>query len=161
MPDAAISLVGGAKVFISTVIADPTLAQFQLVGRTWTEIKGVESIGDFGDESEIVTFKSVDANRVRKLKGTADAGTLELTVGRDPLDAGQVAARAAAKTKNRYAFRIVCNDAPDGGTVKVTTHYIGAIVASAKKSMAGADDVIKEIYSLAIDCEPLTVEATV
>ncbi|HEV7251663.1 MAG TPA: phage tail tube protein [Mesorhizobium sp.] len=158
MADAALSLVAGAKVYVSGVISSPVLAEFENVSRTWTEVKGVTAIGAFGDEAEIATLQTIDGARVRKRKGTRDAGTLELTVGRDPADAGQVALRAAEKTSSVYALKIVGNDAPEGGDP--TIYYLAGVVASAKNEMAGANDFVSTVFSVAIDAQPVIVEAS-
>lgn len=155
--EAEISLVADAKVFVGGTITDATLVEFEDVARFYVEIKGVTEIGEFGDEAEIATIDVIAGARKRKKKGTRDAGTLELTVARDPLDLGQQAMRAAEKTKSRYAIKIVANDAPEGG--EPTVHYLAGYVASAKNSMAAANDFIMTTFSIAIDAEPLTVEA--
>lgn len=157
MAEAELSLVADSKVEIGGTIIDPTLAEFELVTRTWTEIKGVVDIGEFGDEQNVATIETVDGARVRKKKGTADAGDMELVVARDPLDAGQIAMRAALGTKHAYAIKITANDAPEGGTP--TVHYLKAYVASAKNRMGGANDFVQTVFTLAIDAMPLTVEA--
>jgi hypothetical protein len=116
------------------------------------EIGEVETLGEFGDESAAVTFLSVGDARTRKLKGARDAGTLALTVGRDPLDAGQIALSAAEKTKFEYAFKIVAADAPDEDYTD-TTYYFGALVMSARENYGGADNVVRVTYSLGINTE--------
>ena len=52
-------------------------------------------VGEFGDQSNDVTFAAIGDSRVRHAKGARDAGTLSLTCAHDPLDAGQAAMEAA------------------------------------------------------------------
>src|SRR5690349_44957 len=109
----AITTASGSKVYIgpTRTSATDTLAEFKAL-TPWVLIGEVESLGEFGDQANDISFSAVGDARVRHLKGARDAGTLALTCGRDPLDAGQVALRAAQKTKYEYAFKIVAADAP-------------------------------------------------
>ncbi|HEY8359363.1 MAG TPA: phage tail tube protein [Ramlibacter sp.] len=149
----AISTAAGSKIYIGPVRTDATdtLAEYAAL-TPWVEIGEVETLGEFGDESAAVTFLSVGDARTRKLKGARDAGTLALTVGRDPLDAGQIALSAAEKTKFEYAFKIVAADAPDEDYTD-TTYYFGALVMSARENYGGADNVVRVTYSLGINTE--------
>lgn len=157
MAEAEISLVADSKLEIGGVITDPTLAEFEAVTRVWTEVKGLVDIGEFGDERQIATIELIDSGRVRKKPGTRDAGDMEIVVARDPLDAGQIAMRAALGTNSRYALRITSNDAPEGGTP--SQHYIAGYIASAKNRNGAANDVVQTVFVVAIDAAPLTVEA--
>ena len=155
--EADISLVADSTVEIGGTITDASLAEFEAAPRTWVEVKGLVDIGEFGDEANVASLELIDGARVRKKKGTFDAGDMELVVARDPLDPGQQALRAAVKSKSAYAIRITANDAPEGGTP--TVHYLKAYVASGKNRQGGANDFVQTAFVLAIDAEPLTVEA--
>jgi hypothetical protein len=159
MAEAELSLVADSKVSFGGVFeGDPSsVANFTGEMQTYVPVGGVSDIGDFGDEAEIATFKTIDGARVRKKVGTKDAGTLEITVGRDPADPGQVAIRAAVGKKDAYALKIELNDAPAGGTP--TTFYLKAYVASAKNKQGGADDFVTTVFTFAIDAAPLEVPA--
>lgn len=158
MAEADLSLVADSKVSIGGVFTgDPSLVTAFTTGMTYVAVAGVSDIGEFGDEAEIATFKVIDGARVRKKVGTKDAGNIELTVGRDPTDAGQVALRAAVGSKDAYALKIEMNDAPAGGTN--TVHYLKVYIASAKNKLGGADDFVTTTFTLAVDAAPLTVEA--
>ena len=158
MEDINLSSASGSKISIGGIAAGVTLAALQ--GSTFVEVKGVENLGEFGDENELINFTSLGDGRVRKLKGTADAGTLELVVGRDADDLGQQALRAAAKTKHRYAFKVELDDAPAGADAKPTTFYFAALVGSARNSIGAANDVVKTTFQLHIDSEIFEVEAS-
>jgi hypothetical protein len=158
MSDTAIAVVAGAKVYIGGTIDTYTEAEFTEASRAWIQVQNVQNIGSFGDEAEIVTAGVIDGARVRKRKGTADAGTLELVVLRDPLDVGQQALRAGQKTKSVYAIKIVADDAPEGG--EPTVHYLAGLVASASTGMDDANSFIQTTFSIALDAAPLTIEAS-
>src|SRR5690606_29390621 len=124
---------------------------------TWTEVKGIEDLGEFGDEAEVVKFTTLEDSRVRKLKGTSDAGAIELVVGRDAADAGQIALRAATKTRDPYGFKVELDDAPAAG--EPSMFYFAALVMSGRVQIGTANDVVKQAFNLEIDSEPLEVPA--
>lgn len=138
----------GAKVYIGPVTAAATVSAYAAL--TYTEIGGIESISEFGDTAGQITFTGLGDNRVQKLKGAHDAGDITVVAAWDPRDAGQVAARAAAATKFGYAIKVVFEDSPDSNDTD-STFYFHAKVMSAKKSVGGANDVLKETYALGID----------
>jgi len=157
MENIQLNTASGAKIFIGGVAAD--VDQASLEDATFVEVLGVENLGEFGDEHEIVTFLALGDGRTRKMKGTADAGTLELVVGRDGSDPGQVALRAAAKTKSRYAFKVTLDDQVTAATGNPTTFYFAALVGSARNSIGSANDVVKTTFPLLIDSAVYEMEA--
>lgn len=109
----------GTKVYIGGVLTpnyNAPLAQASFTSQTWTQISPLENIGALGDTANEVTFTAIGNQRVQRLKGSRDAGTLDLIAAIDYSDPGQIAALAAEASPNSYAFRIVFNDAPPGGT---------------------------------------------
>src|SRR5262245_54211578 len=101
----AVSTTSGCRFYIGPVVnVDDIVAMDPAAALTfyeaidageWTEVREVESLGDFGDTSEAATFASVADRRVRKMKTVRDAGTQTLVCGRDVLDPGQMALEAA------------------------------------------------------------------
>lgn len=120
MPE--ILTTAGTKVYIGPQVTSAigTLAEFDAL--SYTEIKKVQSIGEFGDEAKTVTSEDIGDARVRKAKGSRDAGQFEMTVSHDPSDAGQTAVRAAELTNFPYAIKVVPNDpvTPDATPATVT-----------------------------------------
>jgi hypothetical protein len=142
----------GTHIYIGPAVTSAqsdTLVEFQAM-TGWTEIGLVESIGEFGDKSNAVTFAAINDSRMRKQKGIRDAGDMALSVAHDPADAGQVAIEAAEATASAYAFKVVLPDA--GGTVK----YFRAYVMSQPLNIGGNDNVVKKSYTIAIDSEIFT-----
>lgn len=133
----------GAKLYIGGVMEDPgeDLAAADFTGETWVEIKETENLGTVGDTASEITFDGIGANRTRRLKGTRNAGTMEVVCGIDYADAGQIALLAAEKTPHDYAFRLVFNDAPAGGTA--SERMFIAKVASAAEALDTANSVMK------------------
>ncbi|WP_311028212.1 hypothetical protein [Mesorhizobium koreense] len=157
MAEADLSLVADSVVSIGGVFTGDPTSSAAFTALTFVPVAGLTDIGEFGDEAEIATLKTIDGARVRKKVGSKDAGTLEITVGRDPADPGQVALRAAIGSKDAYALKIEQNDAPAGGTN--TIHYLKVYVASAKNKLGGPDDFVTTVFTLAVDAAPLTIEA--
>lgn len=157
----AITTATGAKYFIGgTNAIDYTtdagaIAAFEAL--TWVEIKEVEDGGEFGDESADVTFQSLGDGRVRHLKGARDAGTIALVVGDDPLDAGQLAVRAAEKTKFQYNFKVEYEDAPSA-LYENSVDYFRGLVMSARKNVGTGDNVLRRTFSIGISTRILTVD---
>ncbi|UXN64409.1 phage tail protein [Phyllobacterium sp. A18/5-2] len=157
----AITTATGAKYFIGgpTTIDYTTdagaIAAFEAL--TWVEIKEVEDGGEFGDESADVTFQSLGDGRVRHLKGARDAGTIALVVGDDPLDAGQLAVRAAEKTKFQYNFKVEYEDAPSA-LYENSVDYFRGLVMSARKNVGTGDNVLRRTFSIGISTRILTVD---
>ncbi len=137
----------GAKIYIGPVTAAATVSAYAAL--TWVEIGGVESIGEFGDTASQITFTGLGDNRVQKLKGAYDAGDLTVAAAWGPLDAGQIAARAAAATKFAYAIKVTFEDSADANDTD-SVFYFHARVMSAKKSVGGANNVMMENYNIAI-----------
>ncbi|MCX8282481.1 phage tail tube protein [Phyllobacterium sp. 0TCS1.6C] len=157
----AITTATGAKYFIGGTTAidyttDATaIADFEAL--TWVEVKEVEDGGEFGDESSDVTFQSLGDGRVRHLKGARDAGTIALVVGDDPLDPGQIAMRAAEKTKFQYNFKVEYEDAPSA-QYENSVDYFRGLVMSGRKNVGTGDNVLRRTFNIGISTEILTVD---
>ena len=155
-----ITTATGAKIFIgpATSSATDTVAEFAaLTG--YTEIGLVESLGEFGDESASVNFSSLNDGRVRKAKGTRDAGNLTLTCARDTNDPGQDALIAAEATPLKYAFKVTYPDQiTSGGSGSV--EYFRALVMSKRGNVGSADNVIRRTFMLGIDSAIVGTDAT-
>lgn len=149
----------GAKLFIGAAIAQQS-DDFELTdfsGQTWLEIKELESLGTVGDTSAEISIDIIGEQRTKRLKGTRSAGTMEVVCGLDSADAGQAAAVAAEKTIHDYAFKLVLNDAPAGGTP--SERYFIAMVAAAPEAFDAANNVMKQQLSLWVNSNVVKVNA--
>lgn len=147
----AITTASESKVFIcATPPASTVDTAAEYAALTWIEVGEVEDMGEFGDESSDVTFASVGDGRTRHLKGVRDAGTLALVCGRDPLDAGQIALKAAEKTKYSYAIKVQAADAPSEDYTD-SVYYFNAKVMSARDNYGTVDNVVRTTFNLGID----------
>lgn len=123
----------GAKLYIGGPLAskstDFVLADYAAQTSLWTEIGETEGLGSLGDTSAEITFQGISANRDRRLKGTRNAGTMEVVCALDYADAGQVDLLAAEKARGEYAFKLVLADAPApvSSTVTITIASPGVV----------------------------------
>lgn len=151
----------GAKVYIGAGKAfngtDFIESDFTSGSPSWTQIGGVTNLGSFGDTAELISTNHVAESRVRKLKGTKNAGQMTIICDIDSADPGQIAARAAANAKETYAFKVEFNDAPPGGTP--SARYFVALVMSASEELNEANNVMKLNLPLEIDSNIVRVDA--
>ncbi len=149
----------GAKLFIGGVLAmksdDFVLTDFD--GQTWVEVKELENLGTLGDTANEVTFDAIGENRTKRLKGTRVAPPMEVIAGIDYADAGQLAIAAAEKTNADYAFKVVFDDAPAGGTP--SERYFIAKIGSANEAYDAANAVMKLNATLWVNSNTVRVNA--
>lgn len=154
---------GGTKVFIGGPLppksADFVAGDFE--DEIWVEIGSMEDAGTFGDTSTEITFDDIGKNRTQKLKGTRNAGNLELVCGIDYADPGQIALIAAEKTPHDYAFMVEFNDKPAAGaSPKNSKRYFIAKVMSASEALSTANNVMKLNATLGINSNIVHVSAS-
>lgn len=155
----AIYATNGAKLFIGSTITIPTagVTEASFTGQTWAEIGETENLGTVGDTSSEISFDGIAANRTRRLKGTRNAGAMDVVCGIDYADAGQIAVIAAEKTIHDYAFRLVFNDAPAGGTP--SERLFAAKVASVAEALDAANNVMKMNVSIWVNSNVVRIDA--
>jgi len=148
----------GAKLYIGTTASATVQSEFE--ADSYTEIKEISNIGEFGAAANILTFPVLGDNYVLKAKGTRNAGDPPIVVGRNPTDAGQIAIRAAEATNNYYNFKLDLADS-QSPTMTNTVVYFRALVSGKTTSVGGVEDFITDTYTLAIYPAPLIVEGSV
>lgn len=149
----------GSKLYIGGTqdmkSADFVEADFST--ETWTEITGLESLGSVGDTSEEIAQAVVGEGRTKRIKGTRNAGAMEVVMAINYADAGQQALLAAEKTPQDYAFRVVFNDAPEGGTP--SERMFIAKVGSVSEAYDTANSVMKLNSSLWVNSNVVRINA--
>lgn len=120
-------------------LAGVDLTEASFSGQTWNNIAQVENLGSFGDTASEITFDSLSGNRTLRLKGTRNAGSLDLVCAIDAADAGQLAAIAAERTVYDYAFRVNFTDPPavKSSAVTITIAAPGVVSWNAHGLVAG------------------------
>ena len=154
-----ITTTSGAKLYIgTTTLPGSGSPPFDPADDSYVEIGTIENLGELGDESNLVNFAAIGDARVRKLKGARDGGTMTVVVGRDPLDPGQAAMRAAEATKYEYNFKLVEADAPTEDYDDSVSYFRG-LVSSQRKNLGGNDDVTKRTFNIAVNSAVNEIEA--
>jgi len=139
----------GTKIAICST-ATSSSVRATLAALTYIDIGYVESLGEIGPQSQDVTFTNINGDPVQHLKGAVDNGAITLVVGKDPLDAGQIAILAAAATKLEYALRITEADAADGNDTNSITYVRGPVMGG-RKTIGGANDVTKRSFMVGLN----------
>lgn len=149
----------GSKLYIGAALAAKSadFVEADFTSQTWVEIGEIEALGTLGDAANEISFDSISSSRTRRLKGTRNAGSMEVVAGLDYDDPGQLAVIAAEKTPHDYAFRLVLNDAPPGGTP--SERLFVAKVASAAEALDGANSVMKLNMTLWVNSNVVKVDA--
>ncbi|MEQ8482720.1 MAG: hypothetical protein RID98_03785 [Roseitalea porphyridii] len=149
----------GSKLYIGGVLADKSsdFVESDFDSITWAEIKSLESLGTLGDQANEVTIDIIGEERTKRFKGTRNAPPMEVVCGLDYSDAGQQAVIAAEKEIHDYAFRVVFDDAPSGGTP--SERMFIAKVASASEAYDTANSVMKLNVSLWVNSNVVRIDA--
>lgn len=149
----------GAKVFIGPSVQNTVDTTGEFAALTWTEIGMVRSIGDYGDQSSVVSAAVIGDGRMRKAKGARDAGNFDLTVFPASDDAGQTAIFAAEATYDNYAMKIVLpNRLNATGTDQID--YFRVLVTSRRTNVGENDAIVTQTFSCAINSPICTAPAT-
>lgn len=129
------SVSTGAGTTIGIVLAPP--ATFDVVGYaalSFINIGEVTDIPDFGREFELITHKPISSRGTVKKKGGFNEGSIDLKLGLNTDDAGQVLLKAAALSDADYSFKITC---PTGDV-----YYFRALTLSFKVSVGSSGSII-------------------
>ncbi|HFX1884970.1 TPA: hypothetical protein ACV5UF_006292 [Pseudomonas aeruginosa] len=164
-----LNTAAGCRISIGTKKPSATKTEYE--ADVYVEIGEVEELGEFGDTFSNVNFTALSDGRVRKYKGTADAGDMTLTVGLDNGDAGQLALKNAHadRSKGNYNIRITLNDGLPGDpsaeppvpAVPPTTFYFGAKVMNNTVAAGSADNVVRRNVTLGINTEILEIPVAI
>ncbi|EYD70519.1 hypothetical protein [Limimaricola hongkongensis] len=149
----------GAKLYIggTQAMKSTDFVEGDFSTETWTEITGLESLGSVGDTANEISQDIVGEGRTKRIKGTRNAGAMEIIAAINYADAGQQALLAAEKTPQDYAFRVVFNDAPAGGTP--SERMFIAKVGSVSEAYDTANSVMKLNSSLWVNSNVVRVNA--
>lgn len=147
----SVSTGAGTKISIGTTAAHGDQSEYE--ADTYTEIEQTESIGDFGDSTAEVTFTGLGDARVQKKKGSADAGTLSVTMAFDDALPGQIALIAASEdfSSEDYNFKIEF--------VSGAINYLSGQVGTAVTSVSGADNIVMLTSDVRVNTPVLRVAA--
>lgn len=147
----------GSKFYIGSQTTDATDQQAEFEADSYLQVGEVETIGAFGDEAALVTFTSLADARVRKRKGSKNAGSIQLSCAYDADDAGQDAMEAAEASQLPYNFKVEFNDAEAGETTPSTFYFRGLVMS---KNFDGVtnDSIIMRNFTVEIDSAVIEVD---
>src|SRR5690348_4376017 len=77
---------------------------------SFTNIGEVSDLGEFGRVYNIVKYNTIATRATTKRKGSYDEGTMNLKVGLDNDDAGQILAKTASESDDDYSFELTLQD---------------------------------------------------
>ncbi|WP_330509306.1 hypothetical protein V1687_11715 [Pseudomonas putida] len=156
-----LNTAAGCRLFIGGKTGADTETDYK--ADTYVEVGEIEDLGEFGDTFSSVNFTSLKDGRVRKYKGTADAGDLTVTVGMDSGDAGQRAVKTAHKDRSKgdYNVKITLNDGDPTATpvINPTTFYMRVKVMNNTVAPGGADNVVRRNITMGINSDVLEIPA--
>lgn len=157
MAEDNLNTAAGCRLFIGGKTGADTETKYK--ADTYVEVGEIEDLGEFGDTFSSVNFTSLKNGRVRKYKGTADAGDLTLTVGLDNGDAGQNAVKTAHKDRSKgdYNIKITLNDGdPDASpAISPTSFYMRGKVMNNTVAPGAADNVVRRNITIGINSDIL------
>lgn len=140
-----------AGTVISIVSGTPaTWDQAGVEALTYTEIGSVESIGQIGGNSNIITGVPLDKIVPLKFKGVHDPGDPQVVLFKDATDAGQVVLQAGSAPENQdvHTARIQYLDGP-GATIS-TSQYFKCLVAGYPTDPGNVENIVRATVTLAI-----------
>jgi hypothetical protein len=143
----AISTSAEAQV---AICATPTSASDEtaLAALTYVPVGKVQSLGEIGPQAQDVSAVFLSGEPVQHLKGVTDNGVTTITCGRDPLDAGQLALKAASLTKFEYALRITLADAADANDSDSVIYVRGPVMSARIGGLGGPNDLTTQVYGV-------------
>ena len=160
MTEDNLNTAAGCRIGIGSKNGADTEALYK--ADTYVDIGEVEDLGEFGDTFSSVTFTSLRDGRVRKYKGTADAGDLALVVGLNNGDLGQAKLKIAHKDRSKgdYNIKITLNDGdPDATPAPLlpTTFYLRGKVMNNTVAAGAADNVVRRNVTIGINSDILEI----
>ena len=157
-----------AKFYIATTSGAVPANQAAYEALTWVECEQTDALGALGDTTADVTFTGLGDARVQKLKGSSDAGTLDLSMGFNedafgsPLTGqGHLLVASNDTSSNNYYFKRVLGDGSTGSPLGTgTTEYCSGLVGSFTVSVDGADSIVMLNSQIRVNSAIIRVVAT-
>ena len=144
--------MNGTLYVCATAQHDTDLNQAAYEALTWVEIGKLVTLPQVGFEANIVTQNYVNTDFSADAKGFINGTASDVTVGRDPDDAGQVILRTAANARFRYAFKREYADAAP------TITYFRALVSSQLDAGGGGEEFDNETFGIKVTAQkPIVV----
>lgn len=107
---------------------------------SFTEVGEITNYGEFGRVYALITHNPVATRATVKMKGSYNEGTMDLQIGLDTDDAGQIIMKAASQSDNDYAFEVT--------TQNGDKYYFQAQVMSFKVNVGSVDQITTATVAL-------------
>ena len=147
-----VGTISGATLAISaTLPATYDATGYGATTITYTAIGEIENFGNHGVTATISEFTPIATAVVAKVKGSKNYGTMALTLGSIPTNAGQVIIAAAAESNAHYSAKLTY---PDG-----EIHYLDVLVGKDEHQDGAVNDIMKRSVDLALCRAPVVVAA--
>ncbi|HEX8048440.1 hypothetical protein [Rhizobium sp.] len=148
----------GSKVYVCETAQNADLTASAYAALTWVQVGKVGNIGDFGSDSTINNYNTLDEPVQQKQKGVSNAGDPELEVASIADDAGQIILRTFGDPPNinNIAIKVERNDAPQGKTN--TVFYSRGVVSGPLYPGGGSDDFDLEKFKIGLNQLPIRVD---
>lgn len=142
--------VAGSKLYIGNPVnAKGLVDATDFTSETWVEVGGWTQAGSLGDTQEVISQSVISEQRVRKMKGLRDGGTMDNTFLPDGTDPGQIKFKQAIANCRPYRFKVEWGAAcPLTSIVTMTIAAPGVITWTAHGLAAGASVVFSSTGSL-------------
>lgn len=147
----------GTKVYVCATAQNSDLISSTYAALTWVQVGKVGNVGDFGADSTMNSYNTLDEAVTQKQKGTANAGDPQIEVASVAADAGQVILRTFGDPLNQdnMAIKIERNDGGAGFTN--TIFYSRGVVSGPLYPGGGSDDFELERFTLGLNQLPVRV----
>jgi hypothetical protein len=109
---------------------------------SYTSIGEVTNFGEFGRVYQLVTHNPVSSRGTQKFKGSYNEGTMNLQLGLDTDDAGQVLAKTASTSDSLYALKVTASS----GDV----YYFQAMVMSFNVNLGEVNSITSAACTLEV-----------
>jgi hypothetical protein len=132
------------------------LTQTEFEALTYVPVANVVSIGETGNNENVVSQDYHGTIVTQKRKGIINAGDPTIELGYTPADLGYQALVTAAGTDFFYAVEMEMNDAPDASTTN-TIKYNRGLVLGPVNSNGGVEDWDNRTFTLGLVQEQIEV----
>ena len=107
---------------------------------SFTAVGEITDLGEFGREYALVTHNPVGNRGTVKKKGSFNEGTMNMSLGLDTDDAGQIILKAASLSDNDYSFKVT--------TQNGDIYYFQAQVMNFKVGVGSVDTITAATVAL-------------
>ncbi len=143
------TLYTSATPLTAAVVASGTITDFQSL--VYVNVGLCENLGEFGRQSELVTFVDIASARTYKIRGPFNDGQMQMTVGSDLSDAGQLLLFTYANAIDQFTYPFKVSVV--GTNNYFDTIYFGAKVFSFRFQPGAANSIFRALVQLEVNTQ--------